>query len=175
MRRPPMFMLLLLLCLAAPCAAQSAHKHGQETPEKERPASDARSFMELFTKLERDWIQAVQKKDKTALDAILAPEFMLRSSENPENPQPRADWLQHALTSYDIRAFSHRAITIRAFLGVAVVSFVQSQQATIDGKDRTGDYFIVDLWEANRDKWQASARYIAPVGSHVADGIKAKK
>jgi hypothetical protein len=170
-----MFVLLLLLCLAAPCAARSAHKQGHKTPERDRPASDARSFMELFTKLERDWIQAVQRKDKSTLDAILAPEFMLRTSENPEDPLPRADWIQQALTSYDIRSFSHRAIAIRAFLGVAVVSFVQSQQATIDGEDRSGDYFIVDLWEANHDKWQVSARYVAPVGKHLVGRTKAQK
>jgi len=174
MRRSIFPALLLPLCLAVPCAAQSGHQHGQEKPDEERPASEAHSFMELFTKLERDWIQAVQKKDKPALDTILAPEFMLRSSENPENPIPRADWVQNALTSCDIRSFSHRAMAIRALLGAAVVSFVQSQRATVDGRDRSGDYFIVDLWEAKGGKWQVSARYIAPV-DNVLDGTKAQE
>jgi hypothetical protein len=31
--------------------------------------------MELFTKLESEWMNAVQKKDREALDAMLAPEF----------------------------------------------------------------------------------------------------
>lgn len=175
MQRTIVFALFLSLCLDTPCAAQAVHKQERETPEKERPASDAHSFMELFTKLERDWTQAVQKKDKTALDAILAPEFMLRTSENPENPLPRAEWIQHALTSYDIRSFSHRVMAIRAFMGVAVVSFVESQQATIDGKDCSGDYFIVDLWEANHGKWQISARYVAPVATHLVPGTKGQK
>jgi Domain of unknown function (DUF4440) len=175
MRRPYFFALLLSLSLAVPGTAQSTNRRGQEAPQKEEPASEARSFMELFTKLERDWIQALQKKDKTALDAILAPEFTLRSSENPENPLARADWIQHALTSYDIRSFSHRAMAIRAFLGVAVVSFVQSQQATMDGKDRSGDYLIVDLWEANHNKWQVTARYIAPVRNRVVGATKTQK
>ncbi len=172
-----LILITLVLCLSrvVPCAAQVVHEQERETPEKERPASDAHSFMELFTKLERDWTQAVQKKDKTALDAILAPEFMLRTSENPENPLPRAEWIQHALTSYDIRSFSRRAIAIRAFMGVAVVSFVESQQATIDGKDCSGDYFIVDLWEVNHGRWQMSARYVAPVGTHLVRGTKGQK
>lgn len=169
------FALLLSLCLAVPCAAQAVHKKERETPEPERPASDAHSFMELFTKLERDFAQAVQKKDETSLEAILAPEFMLRTSDNPENPLPRAESILRALTSYDIRAFNHRSTAIRAFLGVAVVSFVESRQATIGGKDCSGDYFIVDLWEANHGRWQISARYVAPVGNHLVGGTKAQK
>jgi hypothetical protein len=109
------------------------------------------------------------------LDTILAPEFMLRSSENPENPILRADWVRSALTTCDIRSFSHRAMANRALLGVAVVSFVQSQRATVDGRDRSGDYFIVDLWEGNSGKWQLFARYIALVDNHVLDGTRAQE
>jgi hypothetical protein len=150
--------------------AQSTNQGNQE-----KPASEPRSFMELFTKLERDWTQAVQEKNKTALESILAPEFMLRSSDNPENPLSRADWIQLALTRSDIRSFTHRAMAIRAFLRVAAVSFVQSQHATMDGKDRSGDYFIVDLWEVNNDKWQVCARYITPVSDGVAGATKIQK
>jgi hypothetical protein len=156
---------LLSVCLAGPCAAQ----------EKERPASDARSFQELFRKLENDWIQATQRKDQAALDSILAPEFTVSSSESPENPLSRADWIQRALTGYDIRSYEQRSMVIRAFVGVAVVSFVQSQKATLDGKDRSGDYMIVDLWEASHNKWQVSARYQAPVVDHSGRHVEEHK
>jgi hypothetical protein len=170
-----LFGLLISFGLSVPSAAQSANQRGREAMQLERPASEARSFVELFTKLERDWIQAVQEKDQTALDAILAPEFMLRSSEEPENPQLRADWIDRALHRYQIRTFSHRALAMRAFLGVAIVSFVQSQQATIDGKDYSGDYFIVDLWEVNHGQWQVSARYVAPVSNHSIGATNGQK
>lgn len=166
---------LLSKKLAVSSAVQGTNQRGQETTQKEKPAPEARSFMELFTKLESDWIHAVQKKDKTALDAILAPEFMLRSSEDPENPLPRAEWIQHALSSYDIHSFSHRAMAIRAFLGVAVVSLVQTQQATMDGKNRDGEYLIVDIWEVNHDKWQISARYMAPVSNGAVGPTKTEE
>jgi len=160
---------LLWFFLAIPCTAQGVPQRRQDTPEEERPASESHSYMELFTKLEREWTQAVQKKDKTALDAILAPEFTLRTSEDPENLTSRADWIQKVLTSEDLRSSSQRAIVIRAFLGVAVVSFVRSEQVTINGKDRSGDYFIVDLWKANHDKWQVAARYMAPAGNNASE------
>jgi hypothetical protein len=167
-----MLVLLLLLSVAVPSATQDSNRGAQESVQKEESVSEARSFEALFTRLERDWIAAIQKKDKNALDAVLAPEFTLRSSEDPENPLDRDAWIQRALTSYEIRSFSHRAMAIRAFLRVAIVSFVQSQQVTMGGKDRSGDYLVVDLWEVNHEKWQVSARYIAPVSNRVVDATK---
>lgn len=172
MRSIVVLVLSLPLCFIPLYAGEQGQQHEQPKLEEEKPASDSRSYMELFTKLEHEWIQAVQKKDKTTLDAILAPEFTLRTSENPENSQSRADWVQNALTSYDIHSFSQRAMAIRAFLGVAVVSFVQSEQITANGKDSSHEYFVVDLWKANHNKWQVCARYISPTGSSFVEDTK---
>ena len=161
-------LLLLIMCAYLPVSAQQKHRKEEPTPEAERPASEAHSFMELFTKLERDWILAVQHKDKAALDNILAPEFIVRSSADPEHPVLRTDWMQEALSKWEIRSYSHHAMAIRAFAADAIVSFLQTQEATIDGKDRSGDYFIVDLWVVNHGNWQVAARYLAPVDRRSA-------
>jgi Domain of unknown function (DUF4440) len=158
--------LLVVLALLVPAnlsAQRKEHKPEQQTPEVERSASDAHSFMELFTKLERDWMGACQRKDRNALEDMLAPEFIVRSSSDPEHPVGRADWIQDALTNHQIRSYGFRAMTIRAFLGVAIVSFVQSEEATISGKKSNTDSLIVDIWEANHGKWQPAARFVAPV------------
>jgi hypothetical protein len=156
--------LLLVLALLLPESASAQRKRDKETqtPEAERQAADAHSFMELFTKLERDWMNAVQKKDRETLNAMLAPEFMVRTSQDPEHPVSRAEWIQDALTNYEVRSYSFRDVTIRAFLGVAVVSFIESQQATIKGKESSGDCLVVDIWETNHGKWQPAARFVAP-------------
>ena len=175
MRRSILLTLVASFCLPGYCAAQANGEHEGGRSEKEKPASAARSFLELFTKLERDWIEAAQRGDKAALDAILAPEFAELSAESPESPLSRSDWIQRALTGYDIHSYSQRTMVIRAFLGVAVVSFVQSQEATFNGEDRSGDYLVVDLWETNHNTWQASARYIAPVTARSANSKKKQK
>ena len=162
MRKALLFASILCLCL--PSQAQRKHKAETSTPESERSAQNAHSFMEMFSKLERDWMLAVQKKDKSALDALLAPEFLERRSTDPGHDVPRADWMQDALNNYKLDSFSARDMVIRAFLGVAVVSFVESQQATIKGKESSGDRFIVDVWETNHGKWQPAARFVAPMG-----------
>jgi hypothetical protein len=160
--------LLLVLALLLPGSTSAQRKKREkepQTPEAERPASEAHSFMELFTKLERDWMSAVQKKDRNALDEILAPEFMVRTAVDPKHPISRAEWMQDMLMNYEIRSYSFSDVTIRAFLGVAIVSFVETQKGTIRGKESSGDWFIVDIWETNHGKWQPAARFVAPTGN----------
>ena len=150
------------LLLSPSVSAQKKKQKEAQTTEAKRQSSDARSFMELFTKLESEWMNAVQKKDREALDAMLAPEFSVRNSADPEHPVSRSDWMQYALTDREIRSYSFRAMTIRAFLGVAVVSFVESEQTTTRGKESTHEWLIVDIWEANRGTWQPALRFFAP-------------
>ena len=170
-----LFTFAVLFCLTGPTPAQVSREHERDMSETERPASESRTFLGLFTKLERDWMEAARRKDNAALDAILAPEFTMLSSEKPERPMPRAEWMQRSVTGFEVDSYSNHAMLIRAFLRVAVVSFVQSRKATCGGRDCSGDYMIVDLWEANHNRWQVFARYMAPVGVGFSDFAKAEK
>jgi len=163
MRKALLFASMLCLCL--PVQAQRKHKSEAVTPESERSAQNAHSFMEMFSKLERDWMLAVQKKDKAALDALLAPEFIERRSTDPAHDVVRVDWMQDSLNNYKLDSFSARDMVIRAFMSEAIVSFVQSRKATAAGADRSGDFFIVDLWVVNHGNWQVAARFISLIAN----------
>jgi hypothetical protein len=154
-------LLAVLLSLATPLAAQKKHKPEEVHSEEERPASDAHSFMELFSKLERDWVLAVQKKDQVSVDAIVAPEFIERDATDPDHIITRAEWMEKNLPDYKLDPLGIRSMTIRAFLGNAVVSFVQ--KAMPSGSGRSGDYFMVDVWVTNHGKWQVASRCASPV------------
>lgn len=166
MRRPILFTILLLLFPGILGWGQVRRPREQEKPEKDRSAADAHSFVELFSKLENNWVQAEQRRDSAALDAILAPEFSMIRSEHPETPVSRAEWMQRALHVDRIQYWKQHAMNIRAFLNVAVVSFVQSQKAMCDGSDCSGEYLIVDVWEASHGQWKVAERYISPVLDH---------
>ena len=152
--------LVLGLGVSLTLFGQRQHEPERATPEAERSASNAHSVIELFTKLENEWMKACQRKDRDTLDDILAPEFIMRASSDPDHPVSRADWIQGALTKDQIRSYGFHGMTIRAFLGVAVVSFVQSEEAKISGNSYT---FIVDIWEVNHGRWHPAARFVAPV------------
>ena len=162
MRRGVISTVAVVLCLALSSAGQGTRKRPQ-SDDSDRPISDARSFMELFTKLELKLDEAIEGKSKDSLDAIVAPEFALRTSTDPDNPLSRNTWIQETLARQNVRACSHEAMTIRAFMSVAVVSFVCRRTMTVADKDLQSDYLMVDVWEANHDKWQLGARYLAPI------------
>ena len=156
---------MILLSWALPALAQEKAKGEQVTPEGDRPASDAHSFMELFTKLERDLEVAAQAKSQGALAALVAPEFIERSAARPELPVPRSEWMGKVLPAYRLDPVGIRSMVIRAFLGNAIVSFVQKQAAGGPREAGTREYFIVDLWVVNQGKWQLASRFVSPVGA----------
>jgi len=164
-RRRMMLPPLLIFAFLSPLNIAAQRKTHKEdvTPEAERTASNAHSFMELFAKLEGDWLGACQRKDRAALEELLAPEFSVRLSSDPEHILTRTDWIENAMVSNRIQSYRDRAMTIRAFLGVAVVSFVRSEGATIGSGNSSNDSLIVDVWEINHGKWQPATRFMAPV------------
>lgn len=158
---------VVLLCMTGLCHGQQAQnqKDSIAAQEERRPVADSHSFVELFTKLEDQWTQAIQRRDRSRLDAVLAPEFILRNSEDPEHPVIRERWMRNVFAGPEIKSFTHRAMVIRAFMGVAIVSFVEEEQVKSDGQNHTVRRFIVDVWEVNRGQWLAAERFVAPLTS----------
>jgi hypothetical protein len=156
-------LLIFALLFSLNIAAQRKRHNENVTPESERSASNAHSFMELFTKLEGDWLGVCQRKDRAALEDLLAPEFSVRLSSNPEHILTRTNWIQNAMRSNRVGSYRDRAMTIRAFLGVAIVSFVRSEETAVGGNHSSSDSLIVDVWEINHGKWQPASRFVAPI------------
>src|SRR5262245_12702242 len=116
----------------------------------------------LFQQLETRWADAIQRQDQKQLDEIfLAPDYALRISDDPARKIARADWLATMPTSTS-RSFSIRDLQVRSFGEVAVVSHVLAQQADVNGVDRSGDFFVVDVWSRMGNDWKVSARYSSP-------------
>jgi hypothetical protein len=47
---------------------------------------------------------------------------------------------------------------------LAVVSLLHSQKATFAGRDRSGDFYVIDIWRKSAGNWQILARYSTPLG-----------
>jgi hypothetical protein len=161
--------LAVLLSVALPVVAQSKHNPYNLKSEEQRSTADAQSFMELFGKLERNWGLAAEEKNQKSLDEIVADEFIERDASDPENTITRTQWMQKRLSDYKLDPLQIRSMTIRAFLGNAVVSFVQKQKATQNGAGGGAEYFIVDVWVANHGKWQVASRFSSLVSQTGAN------
>ena len=106
------------------------------------------------------WMAAWVANDRATLERMLAPEFALVVSAQPHARVERAAWLRTAGTEYTCQEFRYEAMQVRDFGDVVVVSSLATQRATAFGKDRSGTFFLTDVWRAGEDgRWQVIARY----------------
>jgi ketosteroid isomerase-like protein len=125
-------------------------------PESSRPAVAA----EVRARQEA-WMAAWIANDRATLERILAPEFALVVSAQPEARVDRAAWLRTAGTEYTCESFRYDGMQVRDFGEVVVVSSLATQRATAFGRDRSGTFFLTDIWRRAGDDgaWQVIARY----------------
>ena len=117
----------------------------------------------LFTTLENTFARGYQEKDLKLLDRLLAPEYTLTISARPDVPVTRAEWLA-LIPQYNVRSFEIRGVQVRCLqqapdCTLAAVSSINTQQADVGGQDRSGEFFIVDLWARRGDTWVVVSRY----------------
>jgi ketosteroid isomerase-like protein len=121
----------------------------------------------IFTNLEQQMLQMVQKKDKTGLQALLADECAI---EMPNaDLLAGEDWLD-AVTAKDfnLKSFVIRQMSVADLGDSAVVKFDRVQQSTSKGKPDGGEFFVVDLWKKDGDSWKLANRYVAKVSSQLS-------
>jgi hypothetical protein len=124
-------------------------------PELSRPAVVAE-----ITVLQEAWMRAWIANDRAVLERTLAPEFALVVSARPEARVDRAAWLRTAGGDYTCESFRYDAMQVRDFGEVIAVSSLATQRATAFGEDRSGTFFLTDIWRPGVDgAWQVIARY----------------
>lgn len=118
----------------------------------------------LFSKLEKRLGDAVVAHDRSALESLLATDFELRTARSGGELTLRDEWLEAATTTYRIRSYRITRLTVRQSGETAVVSFFYEQQASLQGEDISGEFFIVDVWQRTGTDWKTAARYSAGPG-----------
>ncbi len=146
----PLFIALFFLLTSSPL-------FGQEVASSGMPTLETASFSKLEKRLE----DAVLAHDRSALESLLANEFELRTARSGGELTLRDEWLEAATTTYRLRSYRITHLTVRQFGETAVVSFFYEQRASFQGKDISGDFFIVDVWQETGNDWKIAARYCA--------------
>ncbi len=118
-----------------------------------------------FRQLERELGDAILHKDAKSLDRLVGVEYTLRVSDIPQGSLPRAIWIDNTLNRLKAESFDQRHHAARKLADdLTVVSLLHIQKATIDGRDFSGDFYLVDFWKKRGGNWQIIARYSSPVG-----------
>jgi Domain of unknown function (DUF4440) len=130
----------------------------------------------IFSDLETSLMKAVQNKDTDTLKRLAADDFEVRRSSAPAQPIPIDDWLARELPNYDLSEFQISDMAVHMFgENTASVSMRYQQKAKVNGKDRSGSFFIVDLWTKQGNDWRLRVRYAAPAELGPAASPKADK
>jgi uncharacterized protein DUF4440 len=117
----------------------------------------------IFTGMENQLLQAIQKKDKAAARAMLSDDLNI---EMPDaDPLPGDDWLDSVMAKdYTLKSFVVRQMSAIDLGDAVVLKFDRIQEAMFKGKPDGGEFFVVDVWKKNGDTWKLANRYVAKVG-----------
>src|SRR5262249_53311661 len=145
--------------------------HAQAPPTGRAPGGPTVTrLVQMFTGLETEWMEAARRKDRAALERFLADDYELRTSARPGEPIPPEEWLQTAMDRYNLRSFTIGQMAVRELGDAALVSFLYRQEAELEGRDRSGDFFVVDAWVRTDGVWKVKARYAGPVEGRPLPG-----
>lgn len=120
----------------------------------------------IFSGLENDWLDAVQKRDNDALKQIVADNFELRSAAAPGVPTPREESLRQSMKLPPFQS-SIGQMAVHEYGDVMVVSFLWKIAPSKAGA-QPQSVFVVDTWKRNEGNWQVVVRYAAPVAGSAA-------
>src|SRR6266496_2405085 len=71
-------------------------------------------------------------------------DFELRTARTGGEIMLRDEWLQAATSTYRVRSFRIRDLSVRQLGNAAITNFLDEQVAVSGGQNLTGNFFIVD-------------------------------
>jgi Domain of unknown function (DUF4440) len=121
-------------------------------------------LVKIFLDQESRLLDALEKRDRVALEGLLGDNFEMRLGAKPGVPIPRAEWLSAALAADapDVSAYLVEQMAVHEMGNLAVASFLL-QAADPAKKGAPPSVFVVDTWEPAGDAWRLRVRYAAPV------------
>ena len=137
-------------------AFASATSFAQQSPPPVAAIDDASAVLEA----ERQWTAAIQRRDAPAMSQFLADGYFLAIAVQgqPLVIVPREAWLR-SLEVYVTHSVSLDDPHVHVYGDTAVVVMLYTQQATVAGKDRSGQFLITDIWVRTPGGWRVAERH----------------
>lgn len=118
--------------------------------------SQATSIEETIRQRAQEWMEAGRRRDAAVLDQVLAAEFVLVAARGVID---RAAWLHAALHEIAVRDFRYEDLQVRVYDQVAVMLTGWHQEATMAGRDWSGEFRMTDTWVWRDGRWQVVLRH----------------
>ncbi len=114
-----------------------------------------------LVRLTHEWIDAINAKDQSKLDRLMAPNFVLRAWDGSWQAK-RERWLYNLFHVIDIQAYSHSAISAQVFGEVAAVTsnwYWRGARGTTGAKKPFEEHgYVLDMWQRAGGRWQVVSR-----------------
>jgi len=137
--------------------ASSAVLNGQQAPQSKIAPSTVEA--ELVS-LAKAWTDAINAKDRSKLDELMAPEFTLHAWDNSWQV-PKAQWMKNLLDQYDIKEYQHSAIVPHVYDDGAMIAsnwYWRGDRGATKKEPFEEHGYVVDVWRHKSGHWQVVSR-----------------
>ena len=121
--------------------------------QKMAPAK-APSTAETVKQLERDWIAAEKVGDADRLSQIIADDWVALGPDGSTIAK-QAFIADYKSGKSKVESFEIGPMTVKVMGNVAVVQGSDTEKSVTEGKDSSGKYVWMDVFEKREGKWQA--------------------
>ena len=115
---------------------------------------------EQIIALEKQWAAAIQRQDVDAMPQFLSDGYFLGIgvAESGFRIVPRGAWLE-ALEGYATKSYRVDDAQVHVYGDTAVAFLMVTQQASVKGQDRSGQFVITDVWVRQPGGWRVAERH----------------
>ena len=155
-----MLYLVLSVMFLTGCG-QAGNATASNSPVAPVPAASSQpkeDVVQALTKMERDWTDAILKKDIATIERIVAedcifivPDGRIMTRDQTNEDLKAGVWSPESLTLENIK--------VRAFGDTAVVTLLQIEKSKTKGKDTSGRYLFTDIFVKRNGSWQVVAEH----------------
>lgn len=120
-------------------------------------------FASKIEALEHHWMRAWMQRDRAAMKAVTARDFIFMLGSTKAAILDRASWLDAATTRFRCTAYRFGNVYVRRHGPVAIFSAPMTLEASLDDIDFSGEVWTTDLWQRSsiKRKWRLVERTIA--------------
>ena len=117
--------------------------------------------------LAHEWLDAIGKRDRDALERILDPDFVIAGWLPNGRLGDRAFYLEDCLKPilFEQATYSYEQWRFRFYDHIAIVNCVLKCQALVEGKPWGGVFVCTDVWTKPSERWRVATRHSSPVFS----------
>ena len=125
---------------------------------QEGSGQDANTTEQELIALSAQWMEAVVRKDRAALERFLADDYYYAQTGELEITDRNA-WLNRAM-EMDWRDLRYRNFKVDLYGETAVVTAVVESKLGIWGIPLRSDVQVTDVWVKRHGQWQVAARHL---------------